>query len=54
MNETQAQQPPAISNIAGIAVAVIIVALTSVIVYQQGQLAEAVKTLAVVSAKCSK
>jgi len=46
-------ETPAISNIAGIAMMVIVLALVSVIWYQQSQLTDAVKTLAYVSAKCS-
>ncbi len=45
-------ETPAISNIAGIAMAVIVLALVSVIWYQQSQLTEAVRTLAFVSGKC--
>ncbi|MFQ5765036.1 MAG: hypothetical protein ACE5GT_08915 [Rhodospirillales bacterium] len=45
---------PAVSNLAGISVVVIVLALTSVIWFQQSQLSDAVKTLAVVSAKCIK
>jgi len=47
-------QSTSISTLAGVAMLIIMVALTSVVVYQQGQLAEAVKTLAIVSAKCGK
>ncbi len=46
-------ETPAISNIAGIAMAVIVLALVSVIWYQQSQLTDAVRTMAVISAKCA-
>ncbi len=45
-------ETPAISNIAGIAMAVIVLALVSVIWYQQSQLTDAVRLLAAISAKC--
>lgn len=45
-------ETPAISNIAGIAMAVIVLALVSVIWYQQSQLTDAVRILASLSAKC--
>ncbi len=47
-------ETPAISNIAGIAIMVIVLALASVIWYQQSQLTDSVKILAYVSDKCSK
>jgi len=46
-------ETPAISNIAGVALAAIVLALVSVIWYQQSQLTDAIKTLAIVSAKCA-
>ncbi len=45
-------ETPAISNIAGIAMVVIVLALVSVIWYQQSQLTDAVRLLASVSTKC--
>ncbi len=45
-------ETPAISNIAGLAMAVIVLALVSVIWYQQSQLTDAVRLLASISAKC--
>lgn len=45
-------ETPAISNIAGISMAVIVLALVSVIWYQQGQLTDAVRILAALSTKC--
>jgi len=47
-------EKPTVSNIAGIAVAVILIGMTTVIVSQQNDLKDAVKALAIVSAKCSK
>jgi hypothetical protein len=47
-------ETPAISNIAGIAIMVIVLALASVIWYQQTQLTDSVKILAYVSDKCSR
>lgn len=47
-------ETPAISNIAGIAMAVIVLALVSVIWFQQSQLTDAVRTLAYISGKCAK
>ena len=52
-NANQADSPPAISNIAGVSMAIIILSLASVIWYQQGQLTDAIKTLAVVVTKCA-
>ncbi len=46
-------ETPAISNIAGISMAVIVLALISVIWFQQSQLTDAVRTLAYVSGKCA-
>ena len=46
-------ETPAISNIAGISMAVIVLALISVIWFQQSQLTDAVRTLAYISGKCS-
>ena len=58
MADAQAQaggaQSPVISTIAGAAVVVIILALTGVIWNQHNDLRDAVKTLALVSAKCAK
>lgn len=53
-SQEMSAERPAVSNLAGISVVVIILALASVIWFQQSQLADAVKTLAVVSAKCAK
>ena len=47
-------ETPAISNIAGIAMAVIVLALVSVIWFQQSQLTDAVRTMAYISGKCAK
>ncbi len=52
-NANQADPPPAISNIAGICMAIIILSLASVIWFQQGQLSDAIKTLAIVVTKCA-
>ena len=46
-------ETPAISNIAGVSMAIIVLALVSVIWFQQSQLTEAVRTLAYISAKCA-
>ncbi len=46
-------ETPAISNIAGIAMMVIVLALASVIWYQQSQLTDAVRAMAYISAKCA-
>jgi len=54
LREIRRADRPAVSNIAGISVVVIILSLSSVIWYQQSQLSDAIKTLAVVSAKCAK
>ena len=51
---SEVQQQSSISNITGIVVIVIILALTGVIMFQQSQLTKAVTALATVSAKCSK
>lgn len=48
------QAKPTISNIASIAVAVILIGMATIIVSQQNDLKDAVKALAIVSAKCSK
>lgn len=45
---------PSISNIAGVVIIVIILALTGVIMFQQSQLTKAVVVLATISAKCAK
>ncbi len=42
----------AVTNIIGLALIVILISLTSVIIYQQTQLEAAVKTLAIVYSKC--
>ena len=47
-------ETPAITNIAGIAMLGIVLALVSVIWYQQSQVTDAVKMVAYVTAKCSK
>ena len=52
MSETQ--QGSSISNLTGIVVIVVILALSGVIVHQQSQLTNAVTALATLSAKCSK
>jgi len=56
MAEAQADtaQTPVISTIAGLCMVVIILALTVVIWTQHGDLKNAVRTLAIVSAKCAK
>lgn len=56
MSEMQdaATEPRSVSNIAGGAMIVIILALTSVIWYQQGQVKDAIEGLAVIAAKCAK
>ncbi len=48
------QQGSSISNLAGIVVIIVILALSGVIMYQQSQLTKAVTALATVSAKCAK
>ena len=48
------QQGSSISNLAGIVVIIVILALAGVIMFQQSQLTKAVTTLATVSAKCAK
>ena len=53
-NANEADPPPAISNIAGVCVAIIMLLLASVIWFQQGQLADAIKTLAIVVTKCAR
>lgn len=53
-NANKADPPPAISNIAGVCMSIIILSLASVIWFQQGQLADAIKTLAIVVTKCAK
>ncbi len=53
MNDTTAEKPT-ISNIASVAVAVIVIGLATIVVSQQGDLKEAVRALAIVSAKCAK
>ena len=52
MSETQ--QGSSISNLTGIVVIVVILALTGVIVFQQTQLTNAVMAAATIAAKCSK
>jgi len=52
MSETQ--QGPSISNLTGIVVIIVILALSGVIMFQQSQLTKAVVALATVAAKCSK
>ena len=52
-NAKEADPPPAISNIAGVCMAIIILSLASVIWFQQGQLSDAIKTLAIVVTKCA-
>ena len=52
MSETQ--QGSSISNLTGIVVIVVILALSGVIVHQQSQLTNAVMAMATLSAKCSK
>ena len=50
---TTGSEAPAMTNIAGGAMLVIILALAAVIWFQQGQLSKAVETLAIVSTKCA-
>jgi hypothetical protein len=52
MSETQEQA--SISNLAGIVVIIVILALSGVIMFQQSQLTKAVTALATVSVKCAK
>ncbi len=52
MSETQ--QGSSISNLTGVVVIVVILALTGVIVYQQSQLTNAVMAAATIAGKCAK
>lgn len=52
--QTGGAQPPAMSTIGGAAMVVIILALTGVIWSQHNDLKDAVKTMALMSAKCVK
>ncbi len=52
MSETQ--QGSSISNLTGVVVIVVILALTGVIVYQQSQLTNAVMAAATMASKCAK
>ncbi len=55
MSEVQAvEEKPVISNIAGVSIAVIILALIAVIGYQQSQLEKAVTAAATFASKCAK
>jgi len=51
---SEVQQKSSISNLAGIAVLLIILSLSVLVIFQRYQLTESVYTLAYVSAKCSK
>lgn len=53
-NANEADPPPVISNIAGVCMSIIILSLAGVIWFQQGQFADAIKTLAIVVTKCAK
>ena len=52
MSETE--QGSSISNLTGIVVIIVILALSGVIVYQQSQLTKAVMAVATIAAKCAK
>ncbi|MBT3307738.1 MAG: hypothetical protein HN377_14820 [Alphaproteobacteria bacterium] len=51
---SEMQQGSSISNLAGIVVIVVILALSGVIMFQQSQLTKAVTALATLSGKCVK
>ena len=51
---SEREQGSSISNLTGIVVIVVILALTGVIVYQQSQLTNAVMAAATIAGKCTK
>ena len=51
---SEMDQGSSISNLTGIVVIVVILALSGVIVFQQSQLTKSVTALATVAAKCAK